>query len=130
MYKSDLEAVAEHNLFTDFCSTFELKRGKCVDEEESDIVGEFKVSNDHDSNLSHMYIDRIYFILIYPMKVIFSQISTTLNRNTSDIVLMPECIFDERSNVQFSQNDNINSEWYGQTSVYLHVPDMADFGCK
>lgn len=32
------------NGFSDFCSTFELQRGKDEEDEESSVVGEFKVS--------------------------------------------------------------------------------------
>ena len=47
IYKNDLEKVESHNDFADFCHTFELSRGKTSEEEESNIVGEFKVSGVH-----------------------------------------------------------------------------------
>ena len=44
MFPSELEKVGKYNDFTDFCNTFTLSRGKNIEEEESNIVGEFKVS--------------------------------------------------------------------------------------
>ena len=40
---TELERVSVYNEFSDFCSTFELMRGKDIDEEESSAVGEYKV---------------------------------------------------------------------------------------
>ena len=44
MFETRLEAVGEYDEFDDFCHSFALSRGKSIDEEESDIVGEFKVT--------------------------------------------------------------------------------------
>ncbi|XP_064630282.1 myoferlin-like isoform X1 [Lineus longissimus] len=44
VYKSELEKVGNFEDFDDFCSTFDLNRGKNLDEEESNVVGEFKGS--------------------------------------------------------------------------------------
>ncbi|XP_070771991.1 myoferlin isoform X2 [Enoplosus armatus] len=45
VYNSELEEVAQFQGLTDFCSTFQLKRGKNEDEEEDpSVVGEFKGS--------------------------------------------------------------------------------------
>ena len=43
VYNQELEKVGNYQDFADFCHTLELSRGKNVDDEESDIVGEFKV---------------------------------------------------------------------------------------
>ncbi|XP_070540972.1 myoferlin-like isoform X9 [Ptychodera flava] len=42
IYEQALEEYEQNDHFKDFCDTFELKRGKSKDDEESDIVGEFK----------------------------------------------------------------------------------------
>ena len=42
VFSTPLEKVEPFNNFVDFCSTFRLTHGKNV-EDESDIVGEFKV---------------------------------------------------------------------------------------
>ena len=44
VYSTELENVKEFKGFTDFCHSFKLTRGKNVDDEESDIAGEFKVT--------------------------------------------------------------------------------------
>lgn len=43
MFDTELEKVGEYTDFTDFCNTFALQRGKSLEEEESSVVGEFKV---------------------------------------------------------------------------------------
>lgn len=45
VYQTPLEDVDFTKGFSDFCSTFELQRGKDEEDEESSIVGEFKVSS-------------------------------------------------------------------------------------
>lgn len=47
VYSTELEKVADFKEFSDFCHTFELSRGKDTDEDESNAVGEFKVSLSH-----------------------------------------------------------------------------------
>jgi hypothetical protein len=44
VYNNSLEKQVIYNNFDDFCVTFLLSRGKSSEEEESNIVGEFKVS--------------------------------------------------------------------------------------
>ena len=44
MFDTELEKVANYTDFADFCNTFSLLRGKSIEEEESSVVGEFKVS--------------------------------------------------------------------------------------
>lgn len=43
IYNEELENQKEFDNFTDFCDTFELIRGKTKNEEEDQIVGQFKV---------------------------------------------------------------------------------------
>jgi len=43
MFRTPLERVEPFNDFVDFCTTFYLTRGKNI-EDESDIIGEFKVN--------------------------------------------------------------------------------------
>ena len=43
IFTTALEKVTDFNDFTDFCSQFELLRGKSTEEEESNVVGQFKV---------------------------------------------------------------------------------------
>lgn len=43
MYDCELEKADIHNEFLDFCETFDLERGKDDDDEESNIIGQFKV---------------------------------------------------------------------------------------
>ena len=40
----ELEKVEEFAGFADFCDTFRLSRGKNIEDEESSVVGEVKVS--------------------------------------------------------------------------------------
>ncbi|XP_077992044.1 myoferlin-like isoform X14 [Glandiceps talaboti] len=42
IYEKPLEQIDNNGDFKDFCDSFELKRGKVKEDEESDIVGEFK----------------------------------------------------------------------------------------
>ncbi|XP_074642408.1 myoferlin-like [Tubulanus polymorphus] len=42
VYETELEKVTDHSEFNDFCHSFELSRGKNIEEEESNVVGEFK----------------------------------------------------------------------------------------
>ena len=44
VYDGELEKSEDFNDFNDFCETFELERGKDDDDEESNVMGEFKVS--------------------------------------------------------------------------------------
>lgn len=45
VYDSELEHVTEFMGLTDFCKTFKLHRGKCdSDDDDPDVVGQFKVS--------------------------------------------------------------------------------------
>ena len=43
LYNTELEKVENHDNFSDFCNTFELSRGKDDDDDEGNVVGEFKV---------------------------------------------------------------------------------------
>ena len=43
VFPCELEKVGQYADFNDFCNTFQLSRGKSIEEEESNIVGEFKV---------------------------------------------------------------------------------------
>ena len=43
IFKEELEKQKKYENLTDFCDTFELMRGKSLNEEENEIVGEFKV---------------------------------------------------------------------------------------
>jgi len=43
VYTTPLEKVSTFNNFVDFCSTFSLTHGRNI-EDESDIIGEFKVN--------------------------------------------------------------------------------------
>ena len=43
MYDCELEKSEVFKEFNDFCETFELCRGKDDDDEESNVMGEFKV---------------------------------------------------------------------------------------
>jgi hypothetical protein len=44
VFTKELEKIGEYNDFSDFCCTFKLNRGKNIEEEECNIVGEFKGS--------------------------------------------------------------------------------------
>ncbi|XP_064602895.1 myoferlin-like isoform X2 [Liolophura sinensis] len=44
IYDKELEKVAPYEEFSDFCHSFELNRGKDIEDEESNVVGEFKGS--------------------------------------------------------------------------------------
>jgi len=44
IFDRPLEKVEPFSGFVDFCSTFQLTRGKNIEEDEEDIVGEFKVN--------------------------------------------------------------------------------------
>lgn len=43
VYPTELEKVPEFKGFSDFCHTFNLVRGKNIEDEESNQIGEFKV---------------------------------------------------------------------------------------
>ena len=43
IYETELENSDDFKEFTDFCETFDLERGKDDDDEESNIIGQFKV---------------------------------------------------------------------------------------
>ena len=43
VFNDELEKYKRYEHFLDFCETFELVRGKTTNEEEHEIVGEFKV---------------------------------------------------------------------------------------
>jgi len=43
IYQKPLEKVEPFNNFIDFCNTFSLTHGKSTEEDEQEIVGEFKV---------------------------------------------------------------------------------------
>lgn len=45
VYPTELEKVPEFKGFSDFCHTFNLVRGKNIEDEESNQIGEFKVCN-------------------------------------------------------------------------------------
>ena len=52
VFPCELEKVGKYSDFNDFCNTFQLSRGKNIEEEESNIVGEYKVQKMyHDVNL-------------------------------------------------------------------------------
>lgn len=43
VYDGELEKAEKFGEFVDFCETFDLERGKDDDDEESNIIGQFKV---------------------------------------------------------------------------------------
>lgn len=43
VFRDELEKQKKYANLTDFCDTFEFMRGKCLNEEENETVGEFKV---------------------------------------------------------------------------------------
>jgi len=45
VYDTELERSDVFGDFLDFCETFDLERGKDDDDEESNMIGQFKVGN-------------------------------------------------------------------------------------
>lgn len=44
VYDTELEKTESFGEFLDFCETFDLERGKDDEDEESNLIGQFKVS--------------------------------------------------------------------------------------
>jgi hypothetical protein len=44
IFETELEKIGVHSNFADFCHTYQLTRGKNIEEEQSSNVGEVKVS--------------------------------------------------------------------------------------